>query len=151
VLFRIYPFVCGWRETFRNGLCNTLPVLRIAALLEPVSSPARTLNDVTPSLRPGSPENRRSLATRTICPASRRARDHGHAGLALSPFLPFANHAPPRMGPEGGALLLQHHYLFSAALCIWPDLVGRMGRGWHRLRAVQKCLDRCVSPILFPK
>jgi hypothetical protein len=51
------------------------------------------------------------------------------------------------MGPEGRALLLQHHYLLSAALCIWPDLVGRVGRGRHRLRAVQKRLDRCVSPF----
>jgi hypothetical protein len=52
VLFRDCPSVCSWRETRRNGLCHTSPVLRIAALLEPVPSPARTLDDVTPSWIP---------------------------------------------------------------------------------------------------
>lgn len=53
-------------------------------------------------------------------------------------------HAPPGVGKKGRAILLQHHNLLSAAVCLRPDVLGRLGRGRHWPGAVQEWLDWCA-------
>jgi hypothetical protein len=55
-------------------------------------------------------------------------------------------HAPTGVGKKGRAILLQHHNLLSAAVCLRPDVLGRLGRGRHWPRAVQEWLDWCAFP-----
>jgi hypothetical protein len=53
-------------------------------------------------------------------------------------------HAPPGVGKKGRAILLQHHNLLSAVVCLRPDFLGRLGRGRHWPCAVQEWLDWCA-------
>lgn len=110
-------------------------------------APGRTLRDVTRPLTSTELTFARSTAVCTTCRVVRRARDHGHAGLALSPVVPFAHHAPPRLGQEGRALLLPGHHLLPLGLRLRPDIMGRVGGDRHWLHALEECLDRCVLRV----